>query len=709
MHLSFTGERYVPELRGQIYYEHFHRYAMVLELARDKDVLDIACGEGYGTAALALVARSALGVDVDPATVRHAGARYTAMNVDFRAGECTQIPAADDSFDLVVSFETIEHLTQQERMLAEIRRVLRPAGKLVISSPNKLVYSDRRAVQNPFHERELYFDEFRDMLRAVFPAVRVFGQRIFAASAVHPLRGAATETRWLGPALAADRGLSALPEPEYFIAICGPESEEPPDLSSVYLDPRDELLDDIRSGGLSAEAHAGALSGGERATALPSHGNGDTRERRDEIDAGARLRELEDALRERQAAVESLEATVRERQGAFEELERGVRRRETAFEELERDVRGRDATIAELQQRLHDAGATVQRLEAAFVEREAEARAAGDRTGALNAALEALDARLHERDRAYAEIEAALRERVIEAGERIAQVQHMTEHARGLETLLSEEREHTAELEARLREQEARLGEQEARLAEQEARLAEHQARLGELDGVQQAREELEQRAQSLSDELEAQRLSINHVENVRTQEARFLAERVAELERFLDDAQRVTAEREELLARTAAEREELLTRTAAERDELHSRKTHEEHLQVELTRVRQPLIPAARDAATYRAELEHVREENASFRRRVAASDVQATENDALRAAAERARREADLADEARRAAERSFAELQLSHIDCAELAERAQSAERLLQDLLGSASWRMTLPARRLMGALRRGRPAP
>jgi len=254
MNLPFTGERYVPELRGQIYYEHFHRYAMVLELARGGDVLDIACGEGYGTAALSLVAKSAVGVDNDGQTIQHAAARYTAMNIDFRLGDCTEIPAADSAFDLVVSFETIEHLAEQERMLKEVRRVLKPNGRLVISSPNKLVYSDAGSVQNPYHVRELYFHEFRDLLRSFFPAVKVFGQRIFAASAVHPLRGAANETRWLGPSTTGESAMSALPEPQYFIAICGrSETDGVPDLCSVYLDPRDELLADIRSGGLAGE------------------------------------------------------------------------------------------------------------------------------------------------------------------------------------------------------------------------------------------------------------------------------------------------------------------------------------------------------------------------------------------------------------------------------------------------------------------------
>src|ERR1700738_1690997 len=107
MQMPFTGERYVPEVRGQIYYEHVHRYALALELARDLDVLDIASGEGYGAAYLAIAARSVVGVDVDPESVRHAASRYTAMNLRFLAGLATRIPLPDASIDLVVSFETI--------------------------------------------------------------------------------------------------------------------------------------------------------------------------------------------------------------------------------------------------------------------------------------------------------------------------------------------------------------------------------------------------------------------------------------------------------------------------------------------------------------------------------------------------------------------------------------------------------------------------
>lgn len=258
MHMTFTGERYVPHLRGQISYEHLHRYALAVSLAKGKDVLDIASGEGYGSALLAMVAKSVIGVDIDENSTEFSAARYAAMNLSFRSGSATQIPLADSSVDVVVSFETIEHLGEHERMLGEFCRVLRPDGQLIISSPNKLVYSDARGYTNPFHVRELYFHEFRNLLRSRFSQVKLFGHRIFAGSAVYPLAELSGKTKWLGPTTTTkDRGIPPLADPEYFIAVCGArESPGMPDLSSVYLDPLDELLDDVRSGGLAVSMHA---------------------------------------------------------------------------------------------------------------------------------------------------------------------------------------------------------------------------------------------------------------------------------------------------------------------------------------------------------------------------------------------------------------------------------------------------------------------
>lgn len=261
MSMPFTGERYVPEVRGQIYYEHLHRYSLALRLARGADVLDIASGEGYGAAYLSMVARSVVGVDIDPQSVRHAASRYTEMNLSFRVGSCTHIPLADASVDLVVSFETIEHLSEQDQFVREILRVLRPDGRLLMSSPNKLVYSDLPHYENPYHIRELYFDEFRDLLQASFAHCRLYGQRVIGASAIHPLRGLARDARCIGPTSSEDAwGLPALPEPTYFIAVCARSGsiEDLEQLDSIFIDPRDDLMQHF-VGGSPLSVTAGGL------------------------------------------------------------------------------------------------------------------------------------------------------------------------------------------------------------------------------------------------------------------------------------------------------------------------------------------------------------------------------------------------------------------------------------------------------------------
>lgn len=148
MALESTGERFLPGMEGAIEVEHLHRYILACELARGRDVLDVACGEGYGSNLLAGVARSVVGVDIADSAVAHARAQYTRQNLRFVQGDCALLPLEDASVDLVVSFETIEHHDQHEAMLAEIDRVLRPGGSLIISSPNKKTYSDTPDTHN---------------------------------------------------------------------------------------------------------------------------------------------------------------------------------------------------------------------------------------------------------------------------------------------------------------------------------------------------------------------------------------------------------------------------------------------------------------------------------------------------------------------------------------------------------------------------------
>ena len=108
--LTWTGERYVPEIAGEIRLEHVHRYLIARELVPGKRVLDIACGEGYGSAILSAAAAHVTGVDISPEAVAHASSKYARSNLVFCLGSCEAIPLEDHSVDVVVSFETIEHI-----------------------------------------------------------------------------------------------------------------------------------------------------------------------------------------------------------------------------------------------------------------------------------------------------------------------------------------------------------------------------------------------------------------------------------------------------------------------------------------------------------------------------------------------------------------------------------------------------------------------
>jgi GT2 family glycosyltransferase/ubiquinone/menaquinone biosynthesis C-methylase UbiE len=243
--MEFTGERYVPSVEGQIKYEHLHRYALSLDLVAGKAVMDIASGEGYGSALLASTARSVTGVDVDPVSVEHAKHSYFDPKLNFVVGSCDSIPLPDASFDVVTSFETIEHHDKHERMLGEIKRLLKPEGILIISSPNRLTYSDEPGYTNPFHVKELYYDEFYELLRQHFKHLRIYGQRLATGSFVFPLTEsrAANLKALTGNAAQVLQQVCDLPSPIYFVAVCSDSPEiKKREISSVYLDRTEDLF-----------------------------------------------------------------------------------------------------------------------------------------------------------------------------------------------------------------------------------------------------------------------------------------------------------------------------------------------------------------------------------------------------------------------------------------------------------------------------------
>ncbi len=250
--LEWTGERFLPWIEeALVAYEHLHRYAFASRFVAGKRVLDIGSGEGYGTFLLAQSASFAAGIDVDLPTIEHSASKYRRDNIDFIAASAIQLPF-DKPFDVVVCFETLEHVENQEGLLGEARRLLGPDGLLIVSTPDKRTYSDEPHFDNPFHAHELYFEEFQELLGRHFNETRFLGQRVYPTSNIWPLDDPEGSgfAEYIIERSSSEFGLteSEKPDPMYYIGLAsntsgasGPRSLLI-DVSNAYFDQiRDQL------------------------------------------------------------------------------------------------------------------------------------------------------------------------------------------------------------------------------------------------------------------------------------------------------------------------------------------------------------------------------------------------------------------------------------------------------------------------------------
>lgn len=181
--MQADGERFIEGQSAgrEIFLQHAGRYLFAGAYVAGKTVLDAACGSGFGSELLSRSASEVTGVDISPEAVEYCRARYTKRNLRFRQMSCSALDFPDASFDAVVSFETIEHLPEPGAFLAEIKRVLKPGGRLIMSTPNRenfAIYT--KGEKNPFHVKELSAEEFVELVGGYLKLETLLGQRYFS-------------------------------------------------------------------------------------------------------------------------------------------------------------------------------------------------------------------------------------------------------------------------------------------------------------------------------------------------------------------------------------------------------------------------------------------------------------------------------------------------------------------------------------------------
>jgi len=174
--LALTGERTLPDVPAENYWyrRHLVVYEWIAERCRGLDVVDLACGEGYGSATLARRAARVTGVDANPEAHEHARLRYTRPGVRF---ERAPIESWSERCDAVALLQTIEHVQDAGAVLEHVRAMLRPGGAAYVSTPNVLTLAPAGAERsgNPWHVHEYRAEELRALCESRFERVELLG------------------------------------------------------------------------------------------------------------------------------------------------------------------------------------------------------------------------------------------------------------------------------------------------------------------------------------------------------------------------------------------------------------------------------------------------------------------------------------------------------------------------------------------------------
>lgn len=174
--LQDTGERIIPPKEGEVsfvYERHKFTYFFATQYVENKQVLDVGCGTGYGCKILAEKAYFVYGIDYNFDALKYCREFFSAPNICYSQMDSNCLSFGKSSFDVEVTFQVIEHMSDVNAFLRELKRVVKPGGYIIISTPNRPKPLRSKSV-NPFHENEMDFEDFQDLMETHFTIFQVF-------------------------------------------------------------------------------------------------------------------------------------------------------------------------------------------------------------------------------------------------------------------------------------------------------------------------------------------------------------------------------------------------------------------------------------------------------------------------------------------------------------------------------------------------------